>query len=277
MSKSLGFPFLARALIAFLVLAGSSGFHCSQIQVLRTRELKKVEREVRALREKIEKMRAAMGSGFSEQLANVKEQEQSLNRMKADLQSLISRLEQQLSMVEGRMEESQKRLETIARKTEQIDSKEFIVKGAFASQAGDSGQKGSGVPRLIIKERAEIEKLFRLANEDFKAGKFELAREGFTSLLKEYPQNPLSDNSQYWIGECYYVTREYPKAFDEYRKVVDEYKAGGKTPGALFKMGLCMQKMNKPAQKRQWWDRLLKDFPSSTEAGLVLARRKGSP
>ena len=46
--------------------------------------------------------------------------------------------------------------------------------------------------------------LYDAAYRDFSRGNYDLAIEGFRELLKYYPNMNLSDNAQYWIGECYY-------------------------------------------------------------------------
>jgi tol-pal system protein YbgF len=255
-------------LIPLFFLAG-----CSQIQLLRTKELREVQKEIKDLKTEINKMQGSMGSGFSEQLENVKEQEQALNRMKADLQVLLSRLEQQLAILEGRMEESQKRLESIAAKTERIDSKEFVIKGAFSSSGkAEKADSSSGNQKIIVKEKTEVEKLYRMACEDFQNGKTDMALEGFREIIKKYTQDELADNAQYWIGECFYVKKNYKNSAEEYNKVIQNFPAGNKVPSALYKLGLSYDKLENFTEKERVWKQLMDKYPASDEAALAKER-----
>lgn len=266
-----------RCIFRFLVLAMalvlfSSG--CGRLELLRTKELRELQAETEAMKLEITKMHSAMGSGFSEQLQNVKEQEEALARMKADLQALVSRLERQLALVEGSMEESRSRLDKIVQKTEQIDSKEYVIKGAFASGAAAAADTSGGAtaPRIVVKEKTEVEKLYQLAYQDFQSRKFDMAREGFEELIRNNPQSDLADNAQYWIAECYYAKKDYRKAVEEYTKVLKNYPNANKAPSAMYKLGLALEKANDTQGRDRVWEELLKKYPASDEAALVKSK-----
>lgn len=265
---------MIRALVFCAAMFGSCMLvGCSQVTLLRTQELRATQADLQAsidsLNTEIKKMQSMMGAGFQEQLATVKDQEQSLNRMKADIQALISNLERQLSLLEGRLDESQHRLANIAEMTDRIDSKEFVIKGALAAgEKADSGQQGKE-GKIVVKEKTDVDKLYKLAYQDFQSGKLDLAREGFEDLVKNYPQNDLADNAQYWIGECFYAKREYKKAAGQYQKVLTLFPQGNKAPAALYKMGLALEKSRDREGRNKAWKQLTEQFPGSNEARLA--------
>src|SRR5687768_13264069 len=45
-----------------------------------------------------------------------------------------------------------------------------------------------------------------------KGGDYQRAIAGFKNFVATYPDSPLASNAQYWLGEAYYVNREYPNA-----------------------------------------------------------------
>ncbi len=261
------FRFLVPAMALVLFSSG-----CGRLELLRTKELRELQAETEAMKLEITKMHSAMGSGFSEQLQNVKEQEEALARMKADLQALVSRLERQLALVEGSMEESRSRLDKIVQKTEQIDSKEYVIKGAFASGAAADTSGGASAPRIVVKEKTEVDKLYQLAYQDFQSRKFDMAREGFEELIRNNPQSDLADNAQYWIAECYYAKKDYRKAVEEYTKVLKNYPNANKAPSAMYKLGLALEKANDTQGRDRVWEELLKKYPASDEAALVKSK-----
>lgn len=256
--------------VFFVILGG-----CSQINLLRTKELRQVQNEISRLEKEIQKMQASMGTGFTEQVANLKEQEETIKRMKADLQALIAGLEQQLAMMEGRIEESQHRLEMIDQKADKIDQKKFIIKTSFG-KGGDSLSDDSTRPQLIVQEKTEVEKIYRLAYDDFQNRKYDLAISGFGDLIKNYPKDQLADNAQYWVGECYYAKKDYEKAVEEFRRVEANYPQGNKVTSAMYKIGLACEKAGKSDEKKKVWNLLIEKYPASDEAKLAKDRMESN-
>ena len=46
--------------------------------------------------------------------------------------------------------------------------------------------------------------LYSQAYADFARGNYDLAVQGFTEYIKNYPGTDFTDNAQYWVGECLY-------------------------------------------------------------------------
>ena len=77
---------------------------------------------------------------------------------------------------------------------------------------------------------------YNQAFDALKAGNYAVAITGFKEFLATYPQSSLADNAQYWLGESYYVTRDYDRGrarFARARAWPDSRKA----PDALLKLG----------------------------------------
>ena len=55
--------------------------------------------------------------------------------------------------------------------------------------------------------------------------------------MTHYPSSDLLDNAQYWIGEAYYVTRDYEHAARAFRAVGERWPDSRKAPDALLKLG----------------------------------------
>jgi tol-pal system protein YbgF len=101
----------------------------------------------------------------------------------------------------------------------------------------------------------------------------------FLDFLARYPGHPLGADAQYWIGEAYYVQRDFRQAMVEFRKVLDHAAAGGKVAEALLKIGLCQAALQQPGSARQTWQRLVREHPDSdaaTRARPLLETAAGS-
>ncbi|MBN1155346.1 tetratricopeptide repeat protein [candidate division KSB1 bacterium] len=76
----------------------------------------------------------------------------------------------------------------------------------------------------------------------------------FKRLLEQYPNNKLSDNCQYWIGECEFARGRYAQAIVEFQKVYS-YDATDKWDDAQIMMALANMKMgqNTLAKRELSW------------------------
>ncbi len=92
----------------------------------------------------------------------------------------------------------------------------------------------------------------------------------FKSLVQSDMQHSLSDNAQYWLGECYYAQKQYENAIPEFEKVF-AFPNTNKADAAQLKIGLCWYKLRKYAEAREQLIRLLSAYPSSEYIGRARA------
>jgi len=110
------------------------------------------------------------------------------------------------------------------------------------------------------------EELYNQAYLDFTRGEYDLAIQGFQSYLRKFSNTELSDNAQYWIGECYYSKGDYIRAIEEFKKVEANYPQGNKVPAAIYKIGLTNLKLGQKKEGESYLKRVIKFFPNSLEA-----------
>ena len=93
--------------------------------------------------------------------------------------------------------------------------------------------------------------------------KAETALPLFVEFLKTYPNDELTDNASYWIGECYYLMSDYQKALDQFRGVTERFPDKDKAPDALLKMGYCYEKIGDAAGAREALISSSRRFPTA--------------
>lgn len=96
----------------------------------------------------------------------------------------------------------------------------------------------------------------------------------FTSFVDRYPDDELTPNAKYWLGEAYYVSQQNAKALQAFEKVVADHPGSTKAPGALFKIGRLQQVAGKAGAARAAFERVLKDYPNAPAAGLARQQLK---
>ncbi|NQU28618.1 MAG: tetratricopeptide repeat protein [Candidatus Marinimicrobia bacterium] len=96
----------------------------------------------------------------------------------------------------------------------------------------------------------------------YQNGEFSKAIKGFAELVISNPTHELADNSQYWLAECYYSSKNYKRSVIEFEKVFS-FPGTDKDDDAQLKLGLAYQNMGNFEKAREEYTRLLDYFPSS--------------
>ena len=100
---------------------------------------------------------------------------------------------------------------------------------------------------------------------------------GFQAFLVSYPRSVLSDNAQYWLGEAFYVTRDYDQALAAFARVSKEWPDSRKVPDALVKQGFALFELKRLADARTVLNDVSKRFPGTEAARLAAERLKRIP
>ncbi len=103
------------------------------------------------------------------------------------------------------------------------------------------------------------------ARAEFEARNYNAAIPLFESLLSASSQHSLSDNAQYWIGECHFALGQYNAAILDF-EMVFTFPKSNKLDDAQYKLGLCYLKKGDKTKAREEFDRFLRDFPNSVLA-----------
>lgn len=95
------------------------------------------------------------------------------------------------------------------------------------------------------------------------------AAEEFQSFLDAYPNSDYADNAQYWLGESYYVTRNYDIALTAFQDLLDNFPESPKAPDALLKIGYTHYELEQWDSARAALTQVQENFPDSTLSRLA--------
>jgi len=118
----------------------------------------------------------------------------------------------------------------------------------------------------------EAKKEYRRAYDKLQAGHFDAAIQAFTGFLQHHPATTLSANAYYWLGEAYYVKRDFNAAGDAFRQVIEHYPASLKVPDALLKLGYVAYEQHQWKAAREFLEEVQRRFPDSRAAQLAAER-----
>jgi tol-pal system protein YbgF len=95
------------------------------------------------------------------------------------------------------------------------------------------------------------------------------AAEEFQSFLSQYPNSEFADNAQYWLGESYYVTRNYDIALTAFQDLLDRFPESSKAPDALLKVGYTHYELEQWDSARAALTQVQELYPDSTLSRLA--------
>jgi len=105
-----------------------------------------------------------------------------------------------------------------------------------------------------------------------KQGNYAESITAFRDFLGAYPRGEYADNAQYWLGEASYVTRDFATAKADFDQVLELFPNSSKVPGAMLKIGYIHHEQREWDQARDILNRLIEQYPGSTEARLARQR-----
>lgn len=151
--------------------------------------------------------------------------------------------------------------------------------GAGAAAAGSTAAPGDGQVALATppvdasaidpaKEEAAYQNAFNL----LKAGRYDQATVAFRGFLRDYQGGNYADNAQYWLGEAYYVTRQFDPALNEFQLLVQRYPNSQKLTHAMLKIGYIYDELGRTAEAEAILQELADRYPHTTAARLARER-----
>ncbi len=133
--------------------------------------------------------------------------------------------------------------------------------------AGDSaGEATAGA------SEEQIQAAYDAAFQTLRAGRYAEAAGDFEQFLLDYPEAPLAANARYWLGESYYVVRDFNNALEHFERVIANHPASNKRPDALLKIGFVHFEQGRMDQARTALEQVIAEFPDSTAANLARQR-----
>lgn len=91
------------------------------------------------------------------------------------------------------------------------------------------------------------------------------AIELFSQFLKENPNHNFADNAQYWIGDSYFMLRNYQKSIEELRKVLS-FANNEKHGDTYLRIGLCYLELHNNDQAGHYLDQVMIHFRETNQA-----------
>jgi len=245
-----------------------------------TQKLQSVQSDLLLRIETLQSEMRILSTGVEEYKDFLKRPSKEIDRLKGDVETRLRILEERWKGLEDKDKAADQRIKEIGDRLKGLESKvtelasklsEFASKLAEAEKAAASKE-----PPVEVKGVSTgVGDLYKDAYETLQKGDLEAARRKFEAFLKQYPNTELSDNAQFWVGETYYLRKDFEKAILEYEKAIAKYPEGDKIPAALFKQALAFLELGDKTNARSLLKRVIERYPHSEQAEMAKKRLEG--
>lgn len=114
------------------------------------------------------------------------------------------------------------------------------------------------------------EERYRYAMSLLRQQNFPEAERAFRAFVVAHGKHKLASNAQYWLGETYYVRKEYQQAAFAFAEGFQTYPNSKKAPDNLLKLAMSLAQLGKRREACTAFTRLNQNFP---KASTTIKRR----
>lgn len=113
------------------------------------------------------------------------------------------------------------------------------------------------------------EQLYLRGFEALRSARYPEAIASMSEFVERFPTHALASNARYWLGQAYYLTRDYPRAIAAFAAVGTDSPDPAKPPDALLKKGLSEWELQRTEESRATLQEVVRRYPSSDAARLA--------
>lgn len=261
----LGSGAVTRSLLGVVVMAVLFGSGCATQGDLRT-----LRQDLAAINSAVAVLQVQQMSGGD--LDNLRREAKTLSAEVAalemalrDTRSDLLKLRSRVDDAERAMRETSSALDALNEKVGKLTSA-ATPPPAVTAPLPSPPASAARAPLARAAPALSAEQAYAAALATFRAREHGQAVLDFLDFLAKYRRHPLAPNAQYWIGEAYYVQRDFRQAIVEFQKVLEFGLTNPKVPDALLKVGLCYRSLRDSARFQQVLARVIREYPKSNAA-----------
>jgi len=197
----------------------NTGAGAAQVDV----RFSQMEEQMRALRGEIERANYAATQAQA-----------SLEKLKQDYDYRLQALEQAQSAAA---------MQTVAPTADEASSVDASV--AEAADTPASYKPASAEPAKTGADFPDANAAYNTAFRKLNAKDYSGAAAEFDAFVKKYPNDPLTSNAYYWLGESYYARGDYTRAVDSFQKGFKTNPDAQKAPDNLLKLAMSLERVKR--------------------------------
>ena len=156
--------------------------------------------------------------------------------------------------------------------TQSVTIADPVVRESVDAQLSTNTLNQNNISATSSQTDPAIEQKYQAAFSQLKAGRFNESARMFEDFIQQNPNHQLTDNSYYWLGESYYVTRNYPLALAAFQSLEQKFPLSSKLADSLLKIGYTYHELEDFQQAEQALNKVVNSFPNESVARLAQNR-----
>lgn len=215
--------------------------------------------------------RLAESQGLTEIIVRLDELQQELQRLRGKLEVQTHELQQLKESQRNANQDFDQRLHGLAASPAVNTTADVVLDAAAPPTDTSAGlsETTAADPATAVADPAQESATYQQAFTLLKEARYEKAITAFQGYLTRYPAGANADSAQYWLGEAYYVTRQFKEALQTFQTLVDKSPASPKRPDAMLKTGFVHYELGKWDAARKSLNEVVQTFPKTSAAQLA--------
>jgi len=211
-----------------------------------------------------------------------------LEQMQRDLQKMRGELEQQTHRLDGIERRQREQYVDIDRRLQELETRSTGVLppvagtddgGAAVIPPSSQTAMPSTPPPAVVAtgDTAESKAEYETALAILRDGRYADAALAFKQFLSRHPNSSMASNASYWLGETYYVTRDFDQSLATFTSLVTNHPQSPKVSDSRLKIGYIHYEKKDWKAARAELEAVVSSYPGTTAARLAsdrLARMK---
>ena len=198
-----------------------------------------------------------LNSALVEMARRQQELQLEVERLRGENEELNHTIEGLLGRMRDMYGDLDRRIQDVEKRAMAAPSQQSAPVTASNAVAGDA-----------VAERKAYERAFNM----LRSKRYEQATKAFQRFLQTYPSSEFADNAQYWVGEGYYVTRDFNNASKSFQALINKYPESSKLADAHLKLGFTQYELSQYGDAKKSLNIVLKRHGKTTAARLAKER-----
>ncbi|ADE13395.1 tol-pal system protein YbgF [Nitrosococcus halophilus Nc 4] len=196
--------------------------------------------------------RIVQGQGLSELLLKLEQLEAEVRRLQGENEELGYEIDNLKEQQRELYLDLDRRLQKLNASEESLSPPSEMTEAGTMDSAPDSGEPAYQAALKLLKE-----------------GRYEEAMAAFRQFPQQYPESRYRPNAQYWLGESYYMLRDFSAAAQAFQALAEQYPESAKVPDAMLKQGLAYYELEQWEQAKAQLQEVMARYPASTVSRLA--------
>ena len=273
-----GAAFAALALLVATPVAGQS----ADVQQLYNR-LNRIERDMNLLQQQFYGGQGTSGTGAqtgSYTPAAAAQIQLQLDQLETALRVLTGQIEEisfEQRQLRDRLDKMVTDVDFRLRTLEQAQAQTAAVAPGATATTGSAGLTSpapsqtlptpgavSLAPAPSVLPGGTPEEQYRYAFSLLQQAEYIEAETALRAFLAAHPEHPRAVNAQYWLGEAYYVRKDFTQAAITFAEGYNKFPTGTKAPDNLLKLAMSLANLAKSREACASLAQLAKQFPTAS-------------